>query len=308
MDSSAAKELLEALIQEIGREEFIAILKAVILWGLAGAILGLVIGFGVYRGFRRLQWYAASSTAGRWTQRTVFVVGTLASILLFGAAGAWEGVRQKCEPVLARSRLGTEGLPVFANYVAESLVLLDLGLQQGSIPDEAAEEAHLAAFRTGTRELDAPGFLQRVGAVRQEVFQQLLRQLEEYLLQEAPALKGGYGEKILHHAVQELGPALLDQKLSQEIRKRNLGPLHVALRDRLVAAAARTGNPATIGYRDLSAFILREGMIPSLVEPVRTFARQQQILYIAIALLCCLTPPPIFRLCRKTPEPGPADP
>jgi hypothetical protein len=308
MDSATAKELLEALIQEIGREEFIAVLKAAALWGLAGAALGLTFGFGAYRGFRRLRWYAATSTAGRWAQRSAGVLTTLACITLFALAGAWEGVRRQCEPVVLRSRLGTEGLPLIANYVTEALAWVELAFERDRPTDDAAADAQFAAFRNGTREYNPAAILEGGAKLRHEVFQTLLNELEADILENSPALQGTFARDLVHRAIQELGPALLDRKLDEELERRHLAPLRNALRDRLIAAAARTGDPATISHRDLTDFVVREALVPAVVAPVRKFARQQQILCVVVALLCCLTPPPIFRLCRKTPEPAPAGP
>jgi hypothetical protein len=117
-------------------------------------------------------------------------------------------------------------------------------------------------------------------------------------LKKFPALRGGLTEKLLRQAIQMLGPALLEQKLSSELRRSGLDHLHATIRAKFLAEAARIGDPATLGYRELSDFILREGIVPAIVLPTRAAARQQQVIYILLALFIAVVPAGVCRVCR----------
>ena len=60
------------------------------------------------------------------------------------------------------------------------------------------------------------------------------------------------------------------------------------MREKLVAEARRQGNPDTIGHHELSAFILREGVVPVLMKPIRSFVGSQELLFVALAGLAVL--------------------
>lgn len=308
MNREAATALLDTIVREIGRTELLALLQAAALWGVLGAVLGFALSFGAYRLFRRLRWYHAVSPSGRWLQRGLFAVVTLVSIVLLGAAGLWEGVHRQCHHTLTRSHLGTDVLPPVADLLADACAWVDLAVQRGGLPTPAALDARLAAFRAGRWELDARKFLQLADSLQEGAFRDLLGRLEQDLLRKSPRLKGGLTEKLLHQAIHGLGPALLENQLSDELRRRGLEHLQESLRTGLVAEAARVGDPATIGYRDLSRLILREGLLPAIEQPVRKFARQQQLLCGVTAVLACLLPAAVFRLCRRKPAPVAAGP
>jgi hypothetical protein len=297
----SASGLLNTFLREIGREEFVALLKSSALWGLLGAALGLGFSFATYRGFRRLHWYGATSPAGRWTQRSILGLSALLCSGLIGAAGLIEGVHRECPGVIVRSRIGTDALPAAASLLAEAMVWIDLAAQQGGSLARTAGDPRLAEFRAGTWELDVQAFLGRIDTLRDESFRNILRQLEDMMLERSPGLKDGFTGRILHEAIHGLGPVLLDKKLSDELRHRGLDHLQEAVRTRLLAEAARAGDPATIGYRDLSGFVLRDGLVPAIVAPIRSFARQQQILCAVLAIFVCCVPAVAFRLSRPKP-------
>lgn len=299
MHRNSLREWLDLVVREIGRDEFLALLKSVALWGCLGAALGLVFGVAAYRAFRRCGWYAATSTAGRWLQRGLGAMIVLLCAVLVGGTGVWESIHRQCHDVITRSRIGSDLLPPIADIVAEGFARIDLTLQPAEARSTTAADARVAEFRAGAWEIDASAFLHRIDALREGTFQSLLAGFEQEILKKTPTLQGGLTEKLLHQTIQGLGSALLERKLSSEMRRRGLDHLHAAIRTRLIAEAARSGNPTTIGFRDLSGFFLREGIVPVIVHPIRSFARQQQVIYIVLALCVALLPAGLCRVCRK---------
>jgi hypothetical protein len=297
------------LAQEMGRADFLALLKVCLLWGVLGAIVGLCLGLGAYRLFRRARWYDSRTTTTRWVHRSLGVITTGLVVLLLGTAGAWEGVHREAPGVIERGRIGRELLPQLADFLSLQLARLDLLLRTGGKSSVKTEEAYVAEFVAGKREIDVPALLQRMQALQKEIYATATAELESRARAEMPWLRGAPGQKFLHHVVSEVTAVLLDHKLSTELQRHGMAQTYDAVRHRLEAEAARTGNPATIGQRDLAAFIQREGLVPAFIAPIRSFARQQQILCGVLAVLTCILPAVVCRIARpraSAPTPAPA--
>lgn len=295
------------LAQEMGRAEFAAFLKVCLLWGLLGAVTGWLVGWGCYRLFRRTRWYDSRTTTTRWVHRSLGAITIGLSILLLGTAGAWEGVQQESPSVIARSRIGRELLPQLADFLSLQIARLDLLMRTGGRSPAKTEDAYVAEFVAGKRELDVPALLQRLQALQQETYAIAAAELESRARAELPWLRGTFAEKFLHQVVTNTTATLLDRKLSGEMQRHGMAQTYDAVRHRLEAEAARTGNPATINQRDLAAFIQREGLVPAFIAPIHTLARQQQILCVGLTLLVCVLPALLCRLVRaKSPAPPPA--
>jgi len=303
-----AQELLRVALEELGREEVVAVLKSSLAWGALGALLGLLLSGAIHFGYRRLGWYACGTTGGRWALRLALVLVTVLCIALGALAGLGEGVHRRAHDAVAHSRIGTQLLPPVSDLAAEACSWLYLAVETGRAPDQAAAAARLQAFRDGRWELDVQEFLDRAAALRDGTFAHLLGQLEQSIFDRYTDLRGGTIEQAVRTAIRRVGPHLLEARLSEELERRGVEPIRVAIRDRLVAEAARRGEPRTIGFADLSDFLRREGIIPAIVTPVRTFIRQQQVLFVGLALAACLVPGLVCRACRARPVPPAAPP
>lgn len=302
MPTESLRQWYPRLVDALGQEQVVALVKAAGLWALMGAVLGLVLSFVAYRGFRHLRWYGGTSTAGRWAQRSVFIVVTLITMLSVGVAGLLQGVRQQSPAAITHSKLGTEILPMAADRFADGLVRIDLMMERKVSVTDAEVEARLKAFHDATWELNVPVFLQRLDSLKAVQIQPILQGFEQAMLDHAPQLKGGFVEKILHQVIQQLGTALLEKKLSAEMKRYGVDQLYQAIHERLSAEAALTGNSATIGRSDLSGFLIREALVPAISTPIHSFARHQQIICLVIAVFTCLVPPLLFRIFRKIPS------
>lgn len=299
----SAREFLSLLAREIGQNEVRSLLLSLVAWSAAGAAVGFALGFTSYRIFRRSGWYGAVSTSGHWLQRGTGGLVLAACTVLFTGIGIWEGTLRGCEKVVTRTRVGTDLLPAVAGVVADGFAWIDLAMDPGAKFSDAAGQVRIDSFRAGTWELDASRFLGRIDALRSETFRQLLDGFDQEVLKRWPALKGGLTERLLRRTTDTLGTMVLEQKLASELRRHRVDHLHAALRTGLIAEAGRHGEPSTITHPELSRFIHREGILPAILVPTRSLARQQQFIYALAALCICFVPPCVARLCRPRVSP-----
>jgi hypothetical protein len=81
-----------------------------------------------------------------------------------------------------------------------------------------------------------------------------------------------------------------------------------AIREHLLAEAAKAGNPRQITRQELSAFVVREGVIPGILSPIRSAARSQQVGLVGITAAIVVFPPVALRLGRRSSAGRPASP
>ena len=142
-------------------------------------------------------------------------------------------------------------------------------IQHAGFKGESDIKAPLEEFRAGKRELDAPAFLQRVDYLYAHLTREQLDELEKIILAKLPKNLGDKMEKFARQAIRNLGTSLLEKKLAAELQRYGVLEVYRSIRERLVAEAALTGDTATIGRQALSSFLLREGIIPAIVTPIR---------------------------------------
>lgn len=294
---NAERNLLDWISTAISREQLLALLQECLGWGLAGAALGLLLGFVSYRLFRRWRWYGATSTAGRWTQRLLGGLALMVSVLLLGLAGVGEGLHRQIRPALTNGQLGTLPLSRLADEIADGVVAIDLALQQQGRVQPAELNARLADFRQGRRELPAEEFLQRLDQAQIELKQEFLAALETKIRQAHPRLPA-WATHLLRTGFDELGSVLLERKVTSEMQTRGLAPIYRAIREGMVAEAARRGDPRTISRQELSTLLWQQGIVPAIATPVETFLRQQQGLLLFATTLVCFLPALLCRLFR----------
>lgn len=298
--------LWRTLVGILGQEQMADLARAAGIGAAVGVALGLGFSWLVYRAFRRLDWYHCRSTAGRWGQRGVGLATCVGSAVLLGMAGASEAVNRRLPAAIQHGPLGTQKLSGLGSVLADGLFQLD-ALAGAALTKTPEDEAQRQAFLAGRVEFNAPRFLERMGAIRDELYPQMLGQLESSLTDKNLQWAGQWQGELLRRIIQMIGPALLDQKASTELRKYHLEYLIPALRDGLVNEAARAGNPSTLSYRELSAYLQRTVLHPAIIQPAHSFVRQQQVLCVVGTLFLCLFPPAAFRLCRqKAPVNSPA--
>jgi hypothetical protein len=292
----------------LGRSRAKEFLLAATVWSLLGALLGLAIAIAVYGVFRRLGWYDAQSNVGVWIRRSVLALTVMIAPVLFGLTGFWSGLVKGSEVVLRSSQLGTQVFPWIANTIADGMGWLQLRTGAATEVEVPELTAHLEAFRSGAWELNASQFLQQLDRVQEAQVNRAITWLEEEALAKAPGLKGGLAEEMLRQSLRGLGRLIVEGKVSSELKRWGVDRVYRAILEKLIAEAARAGDPQTIKHAELSAFIVREGIVPGILNPIRSTARSQQVVLLLIAAGVLFGPPVIFRVVRGRRKARPAPP
>ena len=288
------------IIQELGRSQAKEFLFATIEGIVLGALFGAIFAVAAALGFRRLGWYDVPWWRfGRWVRWSAYTLTIVICVLALGAAGFWAGVVSGSEQVLRKSQLGTDLFPRIAEAMADGMAWLQIRARQSKDDTEREVAAKLEEFRAGQWELDAPQFLEHFDDFRETAFKEYVVKLEESALQRAPKLRGSLSEKLLHELLHGLATLLAQKQLGHELEKWGVGRTFRAIREQLVSEAARRGEPNTISRRELSVFIVMEGMVPGILGPIRSFCRAQQLGCLLIAGITVFLPAAALRLARR---------
>lgn len=126
-----------------------------------------------------------------------------------------------------------------------------------------------------------------------------LARLEQSAFECSPQLKGGLSGKLLHQLLHGLGRLLVERKVASELKNWGADGIYFAIRENLKTTAAKVGNPDTIARGEISAFLVHEGIIPGVMQPIRATARAQQLPLVGIAIMAMVVPPRCIRLARQ---------
>ncbi len=221
------------------------------------------------------------------------------AMVLFGLVGFWNGAIHGSERVLSKSQLATDVFPKIADAVADGMAWVQIRASASGNTNSAEASLKLNEFQAEQWELHAAQFLKQLDGFRDEGVANLIATLESSALERTPQLKGGIGEKLLHQLLSGLGRLIVERKVSSELKKHGADRIYFAIREQLTAEAAKAGNPDTIAHREISTFIVREGIVPGIMKPIRSTARTQQLLLVGIAALVMVAPPLGVRLGRS---------
>ena len=296
--AGAPTDWLSLAMQELGQSQTSAFLAEAAKWAALGALLGIALAVFACIFFARLGWYDLNWRFARGLRWTIYSLTVLLSALFFGLVGFWHGAIKGGECLLTQSQLAAEVLPQLADAVADGMACVQIYNLSG-LASSADLSLKLEEFRAGKWELNAPQFLEQFDALQPAAVADLGARLEASALEANPQLKGGVGEKKLHALLQGMGRAVAEKKISSELKKYDVDQLYSNLRKQLLREALKTGDPDTLSHAELSAFLLREGLAPGLLKPVRVFARSQQRLLVMVALLGLVLPPLGLRLLRN---------
>jgi hypothetical protein len=300
------------VLRELGASQATGFMLDLINWTFLGALAGTALAVLAGMLFSRLKWYDFRWRFARRLRWTIFTLTVLLAAILVGLAGFWNGAICGSERVLAKSQLATDVFPKIGEAIADGMAWIQLRASPNNSSNTVASAPRLDDFRAGKWELNAVQFLTELDTFRKEAVADLVAKLEQSALERTPQLKGGIGEKLLHIFLNGLGRLLLEKKVSSELKNYGADRVYLAIRERLTTEAAKAGQPDTISRGQISTFLVREGIVPGILNPIRSTARAQQLLLIGIAILAIMAPPLCIRFVRsrfdKTPSsipPGP---
>jgi hypothetical protein len=295
------------MLREFSRSQATGFMLDVAKGVFLGAGLGLLVAIVVCWCFSRLGWYEMQNRFARGFRWTLYALISLLTLLFFGVAGFWSGALGGAERVLSKSQLASDAFPQIAEVIADGMAWVQL--QSESPADTNAIARGIELFRQGERELNAATFPGQFDALREETIRALVTRLEQTALERTPQLKGGLTEKLLHGLLNGLGRVAVEKKTAKELKSWGADHLYVAIRTGLLEEARRTGDAETINRKELTTFIVHQGIVPGILKPIRTMARAQQLPLLALAGLTLVAPPICIRFVRRrrtgTPTPNP---
>jgi hypothetical protein len=214
-------------------------------------------------------------------------------------AGFWSGAISGSERVLSQSQLATDIFPKIADVIADGMAWIQVRAAHSENLSTNEMSLKLEAFRAGRWELHAVQFKTQLDKFRNDSIVDAINWLERTALERTPKLKGGLGEKLLHKFLHGLGRLLVEKKANSQLRSWGADRVYSAIREQLIAEARKAGDPDTISHPEISKFIVQHGIVPGIMQPIRTTARAQQLPLIGIAVMAMLVPPVCVRLARS---------
>lgn len=276
----------------------------VALWTMIGAILGLLLGLAAYFRVRALGGYRLEWRYTAWL-RALAAVLTVGSAVACGGIigfydGAWRGVQQ----VAVQGDFGTRLMPRVGGYGAQLIAgvySLYPSVGDSKRPDMSHQEMRkqMASFADGKWEIDIYRMQERVSNTPKYVIDAAIRDLLHDSRIRYPAAKDAASQKILYWFLQRVGEGILPAEVNQfsdAVSESSVVKYTRKILRDLPAEAAKTGNPQTIGYNHLSAYLARESMQPFFVKPARSIARAHQVGVVIWFLFTLAVPVGGFRL------------
>ena len=284
------------VLLEFGRAQVTGFIFDALKWTLLGALVGVVVAVLACILFSRLGWYHLEWRFARGLRWTIFALTVVLSAVLFSLVGFWSGAIAGTERVLLKSQLATDVFPRVGEVIADGMAWVQI---RASSANNTNQELKLDEFRAGKWELHAGQFLQQLDDLKTDSITNALVWLEQSALENTPQLKGGFGEKILHEILNGLGRVLVEKKVTSELNNFGVDRIYFAVREQLKTEAGKSGDPQTIGRAEISVFLIRDGIVPGILKPVRSTARSQQLPLVGIALVALIVPPLCMRLARS---------
>jgi len=282
-----------------------------IKWAVLGGLLGLVVGILAIIVFRKIGWYRSGRRFAGWVRWSLWLLCVMACTGLVGTAGFFIGVIRGSEHVMLKSQLGTKVFPMVGDALADGIAGVQIYLSETNTVSLSSSNitTQMDGFRRGDWEVNAPEFLRQLDTLSAGAASNLIVQVEANLVANRPQLQSGLPNKLLHHTLRLVGTVIVEAKIQSEVKRWHLDDFYHAVRDRLVTEARKHGRPDTITQPELSAFLVREVVVPSVMKPIRMFANSQIKMFLFLALLSLVMPAATFKYtCGRVKAPPPNEP
>jgi hypothetical protein len=289
--------LLRQIFNELAASQMHWLLWHSMKWAVIGALLGLLGSLVIMQLFRRIGWYQSGWRRAGWIRWPLWVVSVTVCVLLAAAAGLCRGLARGTEHVLLNSQLATKVFPVVGDALADGLA--GFQLYAASTNSGAATRTNVMAgvesFRSGGWELNVPLLQSRLDQMEAGAISNVVANLESNLVARTPQLQSGLPNVLLHQSLNFASKLIIERKIHSELKSRKLDQRYAALRAGLLSEAQKSGAPDTIARAELSAFTVRELVVPGLMVPIRMLLAEQAVLLLLLAALAALLPAPAFR-------------
>lgn len=271
------------------------------IWGAVGAVLGLVIGLLAFYGLGTAGAYRWGWKHAQWFRAAVCVSMVAVCLVSFAVIGTAQGFYRGCHHFLYKGKIATSVLPAVGDAAASCIAFLYLKTESPS-ETQATEESdwkRVQAFRNNEWELDVPQLLQGVGSLSESITAQAISIIQNDVFERWPSWKGGKLESFLDTQLRGIVRGIVTievrKKIDEDVKKH----LGFKLIQGLEAEAAKRGDPRTLGYAELTEFLVEQAIIPALLLPVRQFVRSLQFQLFLAVLAVLFLPPPCFLLAES---------
>jgi len=267
-------------------------------WTVLGGVLGLVVAILAMIAFRKLGWYRSGWRFECWVRWTLWILSIASCAGLVATAGFFVGVIRGSEHVMLNSQLATKVFPLVSDALADGVAGVQVYLSDTNTAARSNTNiaARIESFRHGEWEVNVPELHGQLDQLGSGATSNLVAEVEVRLVASSPQLQSGLPNKLLHHSLRFIGTVLVQRKLNSELKRTHLDDFYHAVRDRLVSAARAQGGPDTIGRQELSTFLVKEVVVPSVMKPIRIFAGGQVKMFLFLAFLSLVIPVTLFEL------------
>lgn len=267
------------ILQELAKSHGTQFLIETVKWTVLGALGGLLLAVVLFLVLRKLGAFRWEWRHAKWFRWLTLAWLLIATPFCTGTVGFFEGMWRGSRIVLHESHLGVDVFPKIGD--AASLCLAYLHLLVPRLDSDANGRAgefpktELEAFQAGAWELDVPEFQRRLDRITAETMAKATTKLKNAALEEYPSLRGGVGETVINWFVDKLGGTLVKEGVEQ-VDRFGVQKRFAAVLDALPAEAARAGAPSTIAHKELSAYLVKQALVPCIELPIRSVVRSQQ--------------------------------
>lgn len=298
MTTNSTSQLARQIFDEIVASQAHQLVFISAKWTVLGGVLGLVAAILALVAFRKLGWYRSGWRFERWVRWLVWILSVISCVGLVATAGFFIGVIRGSEHVLLNSQLATKVFPLVSDALADGVagVQVYLSNTNATARTDMDMTAQIETFRRGEWEVNVPELHRQLDQLQAGAVSNLVAEVETRLVASSPQLQNGLPNTLLHHSLRFIGTVLVQRKVNSELKRTKLDDFYHAVRDRLVSAARLQGNPDTMGRQELSTFLVKEVVVPSVMKPIRIFAGNQVKMFLFLAFLSLVIPATIFEL------------
>lgn len=254
-------------------------------WTLLGGLLGLLIGILAFVFINRFGGYRLEHKTGVWLRVLVGIVTIIGSSVFGLYGGFYEGLIKAVEVVGENKALQEKANP----YIGHAGALLIAGLytacpKEGvktfTPPTEKAMRASLDGFMAGKWEVNVAELNKRLnnlrGAATNTAIQGIAKQCNISLPEYEDTKKNRIALSFLS-AFAKYGLGMDLDGPSDAVKDIELTKACSKIMSGLPAEAALAGDPATISYQELSAYITRQSIQAAVIKTINHAIRAQQI-------------------------------
>lgn len=297
MDSKIIIEIINA---DFGMFFWEAV-KWVLLVGVSGMILAVVL----FLVFRFAGLYKDSENSAPLFRVLILIMMFILCAVFSALTGFFEGVYRGAEKMLHHGAYAQKTFLEAGNAGADIIAALYIQAPGAAESGETSEmneidREKLESFRRGAWEINILELRGHIDSFMNQVKSESREKRKEDYKKRYEFFRDGVGEKILEWLLKEL-----DDAAEKKLAGTGPGKFVVSLFKGLVDGAAKTGDPDSIGFEALSAYIA-EKMIHTILLPVRSYTRNLQIVSVVLYFLVPAIPPLILgarrRKGRKEPD------